>query len=395
MRGSIKQRMSDDWILIPEAVFDGNTLQAGAALHIAGDRIAAVGPADTLPDLPRHGTPLIAAPGYVDLQVNGGGGVQLNNDPTAAAMLAIAAAHRQTGTVAILPTLITDIPEKMQAAADAIRQVCGTGGVAGIHLEGPHLSLRRRGTHKAEFIRPLDDHTMTIATGLAHDGIPVMLTLAPEMAQPGAIRDLVAAGVVVSLGHTAADAAQTRAAIAEGAQSATHLYNAMEQMTSRIPGALGTIIDSDLTAGIIADGYHVDFAMIRLAFRARPAQGRMVLVSDAMATVHGPDAFSLYGETIRVVDGRLVNAEGALAGVHIDMAESVENLVARAGLPLDQVLAAATGVPARLMGLPDGIGRIAPGAAADLVLIDRQGRLCAQIAEGHWPPSLRDAPPNI
>lgn len=352
-------------ILRPEALFDGTTIRTGLAVALDGGRIAAITPDDTPSDLPG-----LLAPGYVDLQVNGGGGVLLNNDPTPEGMRVLARAHRARGTAALLPTLITDAPEAMDRAADAIRRVIGQDGIVGLHLEGPHLAPTRRGTHRAAFLRPLDDRTINLALALARDGIPLMLTLAPEQAPTGAIRTLTDAGVIVSVGHTAATPDQIAQAVAEGAQAATHLYNAMDPMTSRTPGALGAIMDSDLTAGIIADGHHVDPLMIRLAFRARP--GRMMVVSDAMATVGGPDHFTLYGETIHMDQGRLINAEGALAGVHIHMAGSVAFLTGPARLPLDTALAAATSIPARLMRLP-GHGTLAPGAPADLILIDRRG----------------------
>ena len=376
------------WLLRPRAVFDGERLHEAWAIRIEGDRIAQAGPAAAMPDLPPapglRGSvaELIAAPAYVDLQVNGGGGMLLNNTPTAEAMRAIAAAHRACGTGAILPTLISDRPEAMVAAATAIRSACGRDGVAGVHFEGPHLAPARRGTHRADVLRPLDDRTLDLVTGLARAGIPVMLTLAPEMTAPGQIARLAEGGVVVSLGHTAARPDQVRAAIAEGARAATHLYNAMDPMGSRAPGALGAIIDSDLTAGIIADGHHVDPLMIRIAWRARPRPGRMMVVSDAMPTVNGPDRFRLYDEEIRLEGGRLVNAEGALAGVHADMAACVAMLVGAAGLPLAEVLAAATAIPAQLMRLPGGIGRIVPGAPADLVLVDAAGRLCGTVMAG-------------
>lgn len=373
---------TDDWALLPQALFDGECLRRDLAIHISGDRIQALCPPQALPDhLPRLHSDLIAAPGFVDLQVNGGGGVLLNADPTAQAMRAIAAAHRQRGTTAILPTLITDAPALMDRAADAIRQAAGAEGIAGIHFEGPHIAPARRGTHAARFIRPWDQHSHDLVTGLARDGIPVLLTLAPETVPPGTIRQLVTAGVVVSIGHSAGTEATTRAAIAEGAQAATHLFNAMTPMESRAPGVVGAVIDSDIHAGLIVDGHHVSDTALRIAIRARPRPDRMFLVSDAMPTVNGPDQFTLYGQSIHLSDGKLVNAEGALAGVHIDMAGAVANTVTRLGLPLEQALAMSSVIPAGLMRLSDH-GHLAPRYRADLVLLTPDGQTQAVIWGG-------------
>ena len=375
-----------DWWLAPDRLFDGQQIHSGMALHIADGRVTELRPTRQIPadaSAIWH-SPMLAAPGYFDVQVNGGGGVLLNSDPTPKGLLAIAAAHREMGTTSCLPTLITDAPEVMERTADAILQVCGQGGVAGLHLEGPHISIERRGAHKTAFIRPFDDHTFNIALRLRAAAVPLMLTVAPEAMAPGQIARLVRAGVVVSLGHTASDAAGVTAAIAEGAQSATHLFNAMTPMASRAPGVVGARIDSTLYCGFIADGYHVDDTMLKIAIRARPRGGRMVLVSDAMPTVNGPDSFTLYGETIRLKDGVLVNQAGSLAGVHIDMAGSVRRLVDVLQLPEAEVLAMATSVPASLMGLSDQIGGLSTGVQADIVLLDPK-MVAAQVLIGGRP----------
>lgn len=363
-----------DWALIPHAIFDGEQMMTGQAIHIRHGKIAAICPPDgLLPNTPKMHSDLLAAPGFVDLQVNGGGGVLLNADPTPQAMQAIAAAHRKTGTTAIFPTLITDRAEAMEQAAHAIRQVIGQDGIAGIHFEGPHIAPARRGTHKAGFIRPYDQHTHNLVTTLASDGIPVMLTLAPETVPAGTIQNLKQSGVVVSIGHSAGTEATTRAAIAEGAQAATHLFNAMTPMQSRAPGVAGAVIDSDIYAGFIADRHHVSDTALRIAIRARPCPDRMFLVSDAMPTVNGPDAFTLYDEKIHVENGKLINKEGALAGVHIDLAQSVYNTLHHLGQPLEQALKMASSIPARLMGLHNH-GKIAVGCTADLVLLTKDGK---------------------
>jgi N-acetylglucosamine-6-phosphate deacetylase len=357
--------------LAPGRLFDGEAVQVGRALRIANGRVAEIVSAS---DAGRDGLPVwrtecLASPGFFDVQINGGGGVLFNANPTVEGLRAIAAAHRASGTTALLPTLITDAPEVMDRAVEAVLEAYGRDGIVGVHLEGPHVSIARKGAHNPRFIRPIDEHTFAAARRLRTAGVPVLLTLAPECVPPGTIATLSALGVVVSLGHTAADAAITRAAIAEGARCVTHLYNAMTPITSREPGVVGAALDSEIYCGFIADGHHVDDAVLRLAIRSRPVSDRMVLVSDAMPTWRGPDSYTLYGETIRLDGGRLINAIGSLAGVHIDMAASLRRLVAEIGIPLDAALRMATANPSRLMGLEQSVGFLKPGFVADITLL--------------------------
>lgn len=356
-----------DWWLWPEAVFDGTDLQRDRCMLMRRGRIAASVPKAAVPPGSRvWKTPFTATPGFFDLQVNGGGGVLLNNDPTPEGVLAIAAAHAATGTVSLLPTVITDRPEIMRRAALAVLAVHGQGGVRGIHIEGPHISVARRGTHRTEFIRPFDAETRDLVRLLREHGLPVLLTLAPECVPAGTIADLAAMGVVVSAGHTAATGAQVDAALAEGLAMFTHLFNGMAQMTQREPGVVGAALDSEAWCGIIADGHHVDRHVLRVAFRARPRRDRMVVVSDAMATWNGPDAFVLYGTPLGVRDGRLVNQEGSLAGAHIDMASSAEYL-ARIGIAAEDALRAASLAPAAAMRLAGSAPRLDEGADQDSI----------------------------
>ena len=340
------------WIL-PGALFDGQNLLAGRALFVQGHR-ATITEAAAVPTGPGQAvwrTPGLLTPGFFDLQVNGGGGVLLNGDPTPAGALAIARAHRTTGTAALLPTVITDRPEVTEAAAAAVLKTFGQDGIAGIHIEGPHISPARRGTHKADCIRALDARTLTLVAHLRAQNLPVMITLAPEATAPGQIATLVGQGVIVALGHSDASAARTRAALAEGAQSFTHLFNAMSPMQNREAGVTGAAINSRAYCSVICDGIHVAPEMLALAIRARPLADRMIAVSDAMPTVAGPDSYQLYGQTITLRDGRLVNAEGALAGAHVTMLESVAFLVGRLSQTPEQALRMAITNPARLMGL--------------------------------------------
>ena len=341
------------WIA-PDRVFDGERLHDGMALLIEGSRVADLAPLD--PRMGARRVPGLLTPGFVDLQVNGGGGVLLNAEPTVAGMEAIASAHRALGTVALLPTVITDAPEVLDRAAEAALAARGRPGLLGLHIEGPHISVARRGTHAARFIRPLDERTMDVVRRLRDGGVPVLLTLAPEATAPGQIAELAAMGVVVSLGHSDATAEQARAALAEGARTFTHLFNAMSPLTHRAPGVVGAALGSSVPVGIICDGIHVVDEVIALALRARPGSDLFYAVSDAMPTVGGPDRFRLYDMDLRVQEGRLVNPEGNLAGAHVTMAQSVARLVGQVGLAPEVALRMGVTVPARLIGRPELAG---------------------------------------
>ncbi len=370
--------------LCPDALFDGASLRPGLALGLCEGRITSLTMQKELPaSAPRLKIRGTITPGYLDLQVNGGGDVFLNTSPTPDGMAAIAAAHRRFGTVGIMPTLITDAPEVLDRAADAALAARDLPGILGLHIEGPHISLPRRGTHAARFIRPLDDRTIGVVRRLRAVGIPVMITLAPEAVAPGQIAALAATGAVVSLGHSDTTAAATHAALAEGATCFTHLFNAMSPMLNRAPGMTGACINSSAWAGIICDGIHVDDAMVGLALRARPNPDTTFLVSDAMPTVGGSNHFSLYGDEIRLENGRLVNSEGSLAGAHITMAESVARLISHVGISPEAALRMAVTVPARVIGAPQ-LAAVKGRSLADLLVLDARWRVrgtCASVAD--------------
>ena len=350
-------------LIAPRHLYSGGRLHRGMAVQVtpAGMRLRPLDGAT--PDA----TPFLMMPACTDLQVNGGGGAMVNSDPAPDTLRRIAAAHRGLGTGWLLPTVITDWPEVIEAAAEAAITVRDEPGQLGLHIEGPHLAPARRGTHDAARIRPLDTRTVALVERLRAAGVRVMLTLAPELADPALLSRLVASGAVISAGHSAATADETRAALAAGVGCFTHLMNAMPQMTSRAPGIVAAAILSDARCGLIADGIHVSWDMIRLALAARPRPDLCFAVSDAMATVGGPDQFELYGQTIRVRDGALVNAEGALAGAHVDMVTSLSNLHRHAGVPLDRAIAMTTDVPRAVMGLaPQSLDGMPPEDAITL-----------------------------
>jgi N-acetylglucosamine-6-phosphate deacetylase len=310
-------------------------------------------------------------PGFIDAQVNGGGGVLFNNGPTVDALRTIAQAHRRFGTTGLLPTLISDDAEVMAQAIAATRDAIAAGvpGILGIHLEGPYLAPARKGTHNAEKFRVPDAAEITLATSL-ENGV-TLLTLAPEQVPAETIRSLVARGAIVVAGHTAASYEEIRRGLDAGIRGFTHLYNAMSPLQGREPGAVGAALeDADSWCGIIVDGVHVHPASLRVALAAK-RRGKLFLVTDAMPPVGAADpSYELYGEIITAKDGVVRNAAGALAGSALDMATAVRNTVKLLGLPLEEAARMASTYPAEFLGLQATHGRIAPGFRADLVALD-------------------------
>ncbi|WP_062354198.1 N-acetylglucosamine-6-phosphate deacetylase [Pseudoxanthomonas mexicana] len=310
-------------------------------------------------------------PGFIDAQVNGGGGALFNNDTSVDAIRTIAEAHRRFGTTGLLPTLISDDAEVMARAVEATRAAieAAVPGVLGIHLEGPYIAPARKGTHNAAKFRVPDDGEVAMATSL--DNGVTLLTLAPEQVPADTIRVMVARGAIVVAGHTAATYEQIRAGIDAGVSGFTHLYNAMSPLQGREPGAVGAALEDDgCWCGVIVDGVHVHPASLRVALAAKP-RGKVFLVTDAMPMVGSDDpSFDLYGETITAVDGVVRNAAGSLAGSALDMATAVRNSVHLVGLPLEEAARMASTYPAEFLGLGDTYGRIVPGWRADLVALD-------------------------
>ena len=360
--------------IIHARLFDGERLLDDHAVILGKERIEQVLPSAALP----AGMPIEAdlnghylTPGFIDLQVNGGGGALFNGAPTADAIRAIGAAHRQYGVTGFLPTLISDSYAVMRRAVAAVDQAMAAGvpGVLGIHLEGPFLNVEKRGTHDAGKIRPLDQEGLAILTSLKRG--KTLVTLAPERATAAMIRRLLEAGVIVWAGHSAADYRQTRAALAAGVSGFTHLFNAMTPLQSRAPGMVGAALeDPDSHFGIIADGHHMHPACFKIAVAAKP-RGGAVLVTDAMPTVGAKDkSFMLNNETIHAVDGRLLNAAGSLAGSDLNMAAAVRNAAEFAHIDWLEAARMASLYPARALGLADRLGYIKPGYRASLAALN-------------------------
>jgi N-acetylglucosamine-6-phosphate deacetylase len=376
-------------VLTGARIFDGERFLDDRAVVVEGARIAAIVPHSERPDgAVRDLGGGLLAPGYVDVQVNGGGGVLFNQDPTPEGIARIAAAHRKHGTIGLLPTLVTDAPQVMAAAIAATGEARRlTPAALGIHLEGPFLDPRRKGAHELSYIRDLgrDD----IATIAKADCGAVMLTLAPNRDGTESIAELARHGVLVSLGHSDASYEEGRRAVEAGARAFTHLFNAMSAPTGREPGMVGAALDLDEAfVGLIADGHHVHEANLRIALAAK-RRDRFMLITDAMPpAAGGPDHFDLQGRRVTCVDGCLRLDDGTLAGSVLTMDEAVRYAVNVVRLPLADALAMASRVPATFLRRDTELGRIAPGHLASLVHLDDELRVLETWIEGC--PSIPD-----
>jgi N-acetylglucosamine-6-phosphate deacetylase len=375
--------------LVNAKIFTGDEWLLEHAVVIAAEKIVEVCP---LAQLTRHcssidlqGARLI--PGLIDSQVNGGGGLLFNDAPTLATLRTISAAHRRYGTTGLLPTLISDDLSVIQQGIAAVAQALDENlpGILGIHLEGPFLNPVKKGVHNAEKFRTLDDEAIALLSSLTQGR--TLVTLAPELTTPPAIRQLVNAGVIVAGGHSEATYAQTRTALAAGLRSFTHLFNAMTPLTSREPGMVGAALEDEQSwCGIIVDGHHVHPASLKIALAAKP-RGKLVLVTDAMPSVGAVDKhFTLYGEPIYVEQGRCTTADGTLAGSDLDMLAAVRNTIELLAVPFEEAIRMASRYPATLLNLHHELGTIKPGMRASMIAVDDNLNLLKSWIDGEESP---------
>ena len=360
--------------LLGARIFTGEEFLDDYALVIDDEQIADLLPRveldESIPQILLDGGTL--APGFIDLQVNGGGGAFFTNDTSVSAIQTMLNGHRPTGTTSLLPTLISDTREVHQAGVKAVADAVAAGikGVLGVHVEGPFFDMARRGAHNERYIRKMEqaDIDWLVGSVKAQHEFKVMLTLAPEHADAGQIQQLTSAGVFVCAGHTDGHYEDVAAALKEGLSGFTHLYNAMRPTTGREPGVVGAALeDANSWCGIIIDTYHVHAASARIAYAAKP-KGKVYLVTDAMSTVGSPEkSFQIYGETIYEKEGCLVNAEGRLAGSAIGMIDAVRLNTDWVGVELSESLRMASLYPAEYMQVDDHLGRIQSGFRADMV----------------------------
>lgn len=352
-----------------QRLFDGHSFIDDQVLTITDGVISAIDQNTDDADITVAG---LVVPGYIDLQVNGGGGALFNDEPSVDSLKTIMAAHAKFGTTAMMPTLITDKIEVMAQAAEAVAQAIATKipGIIGVHFEGPHLSLAKKGTHCAELIRPIADAEWKILS--RQDIGEVMVTLAPETVSAQDITRMVKLGIKVCLGHTNADFATAQKAVDAGATGFTHLFNAMSPLQGREPGVVGCALLNDNTqCGLIVDGHHVDFTSCQLAIKTKPAGG-IFLVTDAMPPV-GTDMkeFPLYDRTVYVENGKLTSTTGELAGSSLDMATAVKNTHLGLKIPLDESLRMASLYPAQYLyeNKERVRGQLSIGMQADMLVL--------------------------
>lgn len=356
-------------------VHDGMNAHGASALLLEGGVVSGICPSDSIPD----GFELLdlgagtLCPGFIDLQVNGGGGLLLNDAPSLEGVARVSKAHAALGTTGLLPTLITDRPEITTAAIDAVVEATAQKmpGILGLHLEGPHLALAKCGAHDPELIRPMNDADLRQLVAAAKRLPNLLVTLAPETVRLDQIEALAEAGVIVSLGHSNADYATAMAAFDAGAQAATHLFNAMSQLDSRNPGLVGAALDHGAAfAGLIADTHHVHPASLRAALAAKTGPGRLFLVSDAMAIAGTQETeFCLGGRRILRQNGRLTLEDGTLAGADLDVLQAVRMIVEEVGVVPEQAIAMASGVPVGLLKDIGGQGRFTRGTRPHPILL--------------------------
>ncbi len=357
-------------------IFDGHRRYHDCALLIEDGIIRAI---KSKHDIPKNYqqivvSPGLICPGFVDLQVNGGGGILLNDSPTVETMQTICKAHLSFGTTSLLPTLITDGLDKTLAAINAAQESTNNevSGFLGLHLEGPHLSQQRKGIHESSFIRTMERSDLQTLISAAKSLPSLLVTIAPENVTTEQIAELSKAGAIVSLGHTNADYTQSFAAVENGASCVTHLFNAMNPLTSREPGLVGAALQlGALSAGLIADGFHVDPTTIDIALRAKRGPGKIFLVTDAMSTI-GSDisGLQLNNRWITRADGRLTSEDGTLAGADLDMISAVQFMINQVGVEVDEALRMASLYPAQVLKREHQIGQLVPGAQADFLHLD-------------------------
>jgi N-acetylglucosamine-6-phosphate deacetylase len=359
-------------------IFDGHSRHRDAALLVSGDVVAGVVPSDGVPaDFQRirlDGG--LLAPGFIDLQANGGGGVLFNEEPTVEGIRKICDAHARFGTTGLLATLVTDTPEIMKRAIEAGAEAHerNVPGFLGLHLEGPHLSMQKRGAHHPDLIRLLTDKDVEVLRG-ARSVLPnLMVTLAPEAAEDSQIAELAKAGICVSLGHTNVSAARAKQAFRAGARSVTHLFNAMSGLGHREPGLVGALLNTDdAFAGLIADGHHVATDAINIALRSKAGGGKIFLITDAMSPT-GTDltGFELNGRRIFREGGKLTLEDGTLAGADLDMNTAVNFIARNTSLSFEEVLRMASLYPAECLGIERTRGCLTQRAVADVVHLDSE-----------------------
>ncbi|MCG7637760.1 N-acetylglucosamine-6-phosphate deacetylase [Alteromonas sp. CNT1-28] len=362
---------------IPDFLFDGDTFHTDVPITVSDGVISSLDIENGAKEVKISGT---LAPGFVDLQVNGGGGLLFNHFPTLSTLEKMISAHSRYGTTSMLPTVITSDISTIRRAADAVSEAISKKlpGVIGIHFEGPHISAAKKGIHDASQIRELSDEEMAIYS--RQDLGYRLLTVAPENVSSRQIHQLKECGVKVCIGHSGSTYQRAMSAISAGATGFTHLFNAMSPLTSREPGVVGAALTADSCwCGIIMDGLHVHEATANIALKCKP-KGKLFLVTDAMSTIgSNQSCFELDGREITLSDGALTDASGTLAGSALDMVTAVNNSISALGMDVGEALRMASRYPGNFLDENNEFGTLMPGKQANFTqLITHQGRLQVQ-----------------
>ena len=368
----------NEQVIAVAQLFDGEQWHHNVQVHVSNGKIQAISAAN--PESVLAGK---LVPGFIDIQVNGGGGALFNTAPTVSALKTMVQAHAQFGSTGLMPTVITDSVAVMEQAADAVAAAIAQGepGILGIHFEGPHLSVPKRGVHSTTYIRELSEAELAV---YARNDIGIkMVTVAPENVSAEQIKQLVALNVRVCLGHSNADGATVQKALAAGASGFTHLYNAMSPLTSREPGMVGVALtDANSWCGIILDGHHVDVTAAKLALLAKP-QGKLLLVTDAMSPVGTSQTeFPFFAGKVTREGSKLTNEHGSLAGSVLDMAAAVQFAVEHLAVSQGEAVRMASLYPAEYLEIATTKARLLPGYSADMVLLDNNGHAIATWIDG-------------
>jgi N-acetylglucosamine-6-phosphate deacetylase len=357
--------------LLGPRIYSGETFFDKHALLFEAETVVGIVAKDNIPNefIVNDVGGGVLAPGFIDLQVNGGGGVLFNNSPTKESLKSMTKAHQFFGTTSIMPTVISDSIEKLEACGNAVKEeIKVNSAIVGLHIEGPFFSQKYRGIHSEHFITEWNPNYIELIQNLKE--LSVILTIAPECVPLDQIKLLSTMGVKLQAGHTDANFDRISEAINCGLNGFTHLYNAMSQISPREPGVVGASLHFDKTvASIIVDCHHVHPSLVQLAFKQKP-KGKLFFVSDAMATIHNDDSFELYGEVLKNTNGKIVNAAGKLAGSSITQIDAIKNAVNVCNIPLDEALSMASRYPAEYLGIDNHLGYLKSGYRADIVHFD-------------------------
>ena len=329
---------------------------------------------------------LSVAPGFIDLQVNGGGGYLFTDNSTQNAISEIFEAHKKFGTTNFLPTIISTSYENIIESIENVRKCMSHDmyGVLGLHVEGPYLNSKKGGVHDKNYIRRIQDDEFNAILKRGADVIKIV-TISPEMVDTKYIKKLVNSGIRVAAGHSDATYEQAVEAFESGVSSVTHIFNAMSQFGSRDPGLVGAALENDnIWAGIIVDGYHVHFSSVKVCKKAK-AWNKLFLITDAMPPVGKPDhAFKLGNLEISCYEGKCTTEDGTLAGSALNMASAIRNCIQKVGIPMDEALRMASTYPAEYLCINDRFGRIEPGYTANMTIFDYQLYVCGVVVNGKY-----------